>query len=574
MSQDFLIEHIKKREVFEKAYVYAIAYRITHDSYCNFIEIDYYRQNKEKLFKEIKLAIKNPNVYETQTAFSFYMPKSEMFFRRMIYTPFKDLVIKFIFVSVLAELLDFTFIQNCFSHRLDKNIEKDKKSKGYLYKYYYESFLGFITWQLAQVENSTCMLKTDISSFYDSIPHEYLLSAISKQINIGRDTDFMILFSKTLKFKICYYSIIDGRLSETHNSQGIPIGNEAEGLIANIFLKEADEALFNLNINFGRYVDDFRIFADSKCDAVKASKVLQEFLLKIGVNLNVSKTKLIEAQEEIIEFIESSQKNEVSTMQFEEEEYAENSQEKKLNKTLIIEEIDFGKTIEQDKTFKDGKHQTVFLKIEDIGDEDKAKQFCKFLNEIPFGTNLESEIFSKYMKWLHQLSKAYPKHCKFYSWLFVKFVFLDYSNDVQKISLKYLFAVLDDELVDIFIKTRIIHHLVKPRKGALTYIEKISTRKILKERIIEHITKLMGLNCIALQLNCIYAYYLLFRDHRHLQVQDFVSKALKRPIPEPIQHAVYQIGTLCFKGSPRLVSFEEILEESEIEHESESFIFQ
>ena len=102
MSKDFWIGQIRKREVFEKAYVYAISYRITHDSYCNFIEIDYYRQNKEKLFQEIKLALKNPNLYEAETAFSFYLPKSNMFLRRMIHTPFKDLVIKFIFVSVLA----------------------------------------------------------------------------------------------------------------------------------------------------------------------------------------------------------------------------------------------------------------------------------------------------------------------------------------------------------------------------------------------------------------------------------------------------------------------------------------
>lgn len=143
------------------------------------------------------------------------------------------------------------------------------------------------------------------------------------------------------------------------------------------------------------------------------------------------------------------------------------------------------------------------------------------------------------------------------------------------ISLKYLFAVFDDELVNTFIKTRIVHHLVKPRKGALTYIERISVREKLRKRIIEHITKLMRISCIALQLNCIYAYYLLFKDHQdHRHLQDFVSKNLKRPIPEPIQHAVYQIGTLYFKGSPRLISFEEILEESEIDNESESFIFQ
>ncbi|MFH7025316.1 MAG: RNA-directed DNA polymerase [Heteroscytonema crispum UTEX LB 1556] len=570
MSKDFWIGQIRKREVFEKAYVYAISYRITHDSYCNFIEIDYYRQNKEKLFQEIELALESPNLYEAETAFSFYLPKSNIFLRRMIHTPFKDLVIKFIFVSVLAELLDFTFIPNCFSYRLNRNLEKDNKSKGYLYKYYYEGFQEFIAWQLAQVEKNTCMLKTDISSFYDSISHEYLLSAISKQINIRRDTDFMLLFGKTLKFKICYYSIVDGKLSETHNSQGIPIGNEAEGFIANIFLKEADEALFNLDINFGRYVDDFRIFTSHKSDAVKASIVLQEFLLKIGVNLNASKTKIIEAQEKIIEFIEESKDSGVSAMPFQEEIYDESKQEKELDKTALIKEVDLEKASQQNETFNYSKHQIVFKNLEDIDDEDKAKQFCKFLNEIPLGTKLETQIFTKHIEWLYQLSKSYPKHWKLYSWLFVKFLSLDYSNDVQIMSLKYLFAVFDDELVNTFIKTRIIHHLVKPRKGVLTYIERISTRKILKERIIEHLTKLMEISCIALQLNCIYAYYLILKDNR--SIEDFVSKSLKRPIPEPIQYAVYQIRALCYKGSPKLVSFEEILQESEIE--SDGFIFQ
>ncbi|WP_414755480.1 RNA-directed DNA polymerase [Anabaena sp. CCY 9910] len=569
MSKEFWIGQIRKREVFEKAYVYAISYRITHDSYCNFIEIDYYRQNKEKLFQEIELVLENPNLYEPETAFSFYLPKSNMFLRRMIHTPFKDLVIKFIFVSVLAELLDFTFIQHCFSYRLNRDTEKDKKSKGRLYKYYYEGFLDFIDWQLAQVENYTCMLKTDISSFYDSISHDYLLSAISKQINIRRDTDFMILFSKTLKFKICYYSIVDEKLNETHNSQGIPIGNEAEGFLANIFLKEADEALFNLGINFGRYVDDFRIFTKNKNDAIKASIVLQEFLLKIGVNLNASKTKIIEAQEKIIEFIEESKESGVSAMPFQEDRYDQIKPEQELDKTALIQEIDSAKASRENGLLNDSKQKILFDNLENIDNEDKAKQFCKFLNDIPLGINLEPKIFTEHMELLYQLSKKYPKHWRLYSWLFVKFLPLDYSNDIQMISLKYLFSVFNDELVNTFIKTRIVYHLVKPRKGALTYIERISIPKNLKERAILHITKLMKINCIALQLNCIYAYYLILKDHK--SVEDFVSNNLKRPIPEPIQYAVYQIRSLCYQGSPKLVSFEEILEESEIE--SDGFIF-
>ena len=570
MNKDFLTEQIKKREFFEKAYLYAIYYRVKYDSFCNFIEIDYYRQNKEKLFREIKLALKNPNLYEPETAFSFYLPKSDMFFRRMIHTPFKDLVIKFIFVCVLAELLDFTLVENCFSYRLDSNIEKNKKSKKYLYKCYYEGFTDFVDWQLAQVENSTCLLKTDISSFYDSISHEYLLSAISKQLNISNETDFMILFGKTLKFTTCYYSIVDGKLCQTYNSQGIPIGNSAEGFIANIFLNEVDEALFNSGINFGRYVDDFRVFTNNKSEALKALIVIQEFLLKIGINLNSAKTKIIEAQEKIIEFIKDSKKTGGYEMLGEEDEDAQNKKESKLNKTAIIQEIDSGKASNLDE--KISPPQTEFIVIEDIDNEEKAKQFGKILNEIKLGTKLEIKVFSKHIEWLYQLSKKYPKHWKLYSWLFVKFVSLDYSNDVQIISLKYLFKVFDDKLINTFIKTRIIHHLVMPRKGALTYIERISIRTMLKERMIEHITKLMKISCIALQLNCIYAYYLLFKDHR--QLQDFVSKSLKRPIPEPIQQAVYQIGSLCYKGSPRLVSFEEILEESEIEDESEGFLFQ
>jgi hypothetical protein len=362
---------------------------------------------------------------------------------------------------------------------------------------------------------------------------------------------------------------VDGKLCETYNSQGIPIGNSAEGFIANIFLNEVDEALFNLGINFGRYVDDFRVFTNNKSDSLKALIILQEFLLKRGLNLNTSKTKIIEAQENIIKFIKDSNKSGVYGMPPEEEAYHENKQEKKLDKTHIIKEIDPKKASEQYNKLYFSKYPKKVITIHNIDDEDKAQQFCSFLHNIKLDAKLEIQTFSKHMEWLYILSKKYPKHCKSYSWLFVKFMLHDYSDDIKIISIQYLFKVFDDELVNVFIKTRIIHNLVKPRKGAVTYIERIGINTKLRNRIIEHITKLMKINCIALQLNCIYAYYLMFRDRDHRYLQDFVSHNLKRPIPKPIQQAVYQIGTLYDNHSPRLASFEEILEESEIEYESE-----
>jgi len=572
MNKDFLLEQIKKKETYEKAYVYAISYRINQDSYCNFIEIEYYRQNKERLFEEVKLIFENPESYELETAFSFYLPKSEMFFRRMIHTPFKDLVIKFIIVIILADLLDFTLVKNCFSYRLERNIEKAKKSKGSLYRHYYEGFKEFTDWQIQQVDHSFCLLKTDISSFYDSISHEYLVSAIARHLNVSKESQFMSIYSKTLKFKICYYSFLDGKLNETYNSQGIPIGNEAEGFIANLFLKEVDEALFNQKINFGRYVDDFRIFADTKNDAVKALIILQEFLLKIGVNLNASKTKIVEAQEGMKEFIKESQKGEVSALPFSEENPHDKYQEKFVDKSVLIKEISSNEIYHQNIDNGSYLEKKIFTVLEEIDDEKKAQSFGKFLNEIPLGKKLDVETFENHIEWLYQLSKKYTKHSKLYAWIFVRFVSLESNNEIQMISLKYLFKVLDDNDIHTYIKTRIMHNLIKPRKGALTYIERISTRAKLKERVILCIINLIRSSCIALQLNCIYAYYLILKDY-HL-LQDLISINLNRPIPEPIQNAVYQIGTLYYKGAPKLPSFEEILEESEVTIESEGFLFQ
>lgn len=568
MNKNFLIEQIKKTEVFDRAYLYAIVYRIKEDSYCNFIEIDYYRQNKMDLLQEIQSDFEDLSRYETETAFSFYLPKTDMFFRRMIHISFKDLVIKFIFVVVLAEFLDFTFIKNCFSYRLKKDI--NKKQNELLYQYYYEGFEEFKTWQLDQIEDNTCMLKTDISSFYDSISHQYLLSSIARQANILEDNPFIIIFGKSLKFKVCYYSV-DGKINETYNSQGIPIGDEADGFIANMFLKEADEALFNFGVNFGRFVDDIRIFTNTRSEAIKHLMLLQENLLKIGLNLNAAKTKILEAKEEIIEVVEKKPSR-ISDLLLEEELEFPNFSSKKINKKELIEEVILQ---EESLQYNDNvyfQYAEVFSRLEEIDSEDKAKIFCSILNKIPLGARIKSDFLIEKLEWLCQLSVKYPKYWKYYSWLFVKFVCLDYENEIQLISLKYLFKVFDGEEFNMLIKTRILHHLVKPRKGSLTYIERISTRKKLKERIVKSLEELVKANCIALQLNCIYAYYLLLKDHQ--RVQEFVSKNLKRPIPEPVQYAVYQIGTLCFKGSLRLPSFEEILEESKIEDQSESFLYQ
>lgn len=559
MNKNFWINKIKEKEIFDSAFIYALAYRINQDSFCNFIELDFYRQNKENLREEIEYILDFPEEFQTETCFSFYLPKDNMFFRRMIHTPFKDLVIKFMFVKIFVDFLDFTIIPNCFSYRKSqsqqKNLSKNKKNKEYLYKHFFDGVVDFETWQLEQVENFSCLLKTDISSFYDSISHKYLITAICEELNITEENQFMRLFSKTLKYKVCYYSITDGSVNDTYNSSGIPIGNEAEGFLANIFLKKADEALLESKVTFGRYVDDYRIFSNSKKDALKASMILQESLLKIGINLNSSKTKLIEAKEEIISVINQTKPSV--------EEYIEEIELKPIvDKTNLRNEV---KNHEHsgEKILDDDKIELhmPFNQLEEINTLHKVKIFCKQLNSLKPGSQVNLEDLDKYLTWLEKLSLDFPRASKFYAWLFVKFIvhFEEYS--IQLLALRKLFNILESENTHNYLKTRIIHHLVKPRRGSLTYIQRSTIHSQLNAKFLEILEGLILSECIALQLNCIYAYFLLVKDSQ--KVKSFVSHNLRRPIVEPIKYALYQISYLEQDEAADVPSFEELLNEEE-----------
>lgn len=289
--------------------------------------------------------------------------------------------------------------------------------------------------------------------------------------------------------------------------------------------------------------------------------ILQEFLLKIGLNLNTSKTKVVEAKEQIKQIIKET-KSSIFSLNFSDEEISDQT-ETVLDRQNLIDEIYSEEiSLQNNSTVIAQEEETEnFSTFEDVNDIDKAHKFCQFLNNIKLGEKkLDPDTLNNYLDWTYKLSITYPKYCKFYSWLFVKFIFHDYVNEVQVIGLKYLFKILRDDNIYVYIKTRIIHHLINPRKGTLTYIERISIIPQLRDKIIEEISNLIKISCIALQLNCIYAYYLIVKNNQ--KVKDFIAKNLKRPIPEPIKNSIYQIDHLCFQQSVRLPTFDEILDES------------
>lgn len=121
------------------------------------------------------------------------------------------------------------------------------------------------------------VVECDIAAFYDRINIHRLestLLSIGVPDNLVKQTNELLLFwSKK-------------------DSYGIPVGNAASRLLAEVALIDIDQYLLSEGIIYTRYVDDFRFFAPDLVLAQKWMNMLTNRLFHDGLMLNTSKTKI------------------------------------------------------------------------------------------------------------------------------------------------------------------------------------------------------------------------------------------------------------------------------------------
>jgi retron-type reverse transcriptase len=121
----------------------------------------------------------------------------------------------------------------------------------------------------------------DISAFFENVSVSRLKSDLE---DMGLSKEITTLLTKCLL-----------RWSEPR-SRGIPQGNNSSFILAEVYLNSIDKRLSNSGIKYYRYVDDIRIFADSKEKAVEALHQLTILLREKELNLNTGKTYICESE--------------------------------------------------------------------------------------------------------------------------------------------------------------------------------------------------------------------------------------------------------------------------------------
>lgn len=138
------------------------------------------------------------------------------------------------------------------------------------------------------------VVDADLKSYFDTIPHERLLSLVGERVSDGVVLQLVASFLEQ--------GILDGMSSWTPE-EGTPQGAVISPLLSNIYLDPLDQLMARRGFQMVRYADDFVILCRTRREAERALALVQEWTASAGLRLHPEKTRIADAQEEGFEFL-------------------------------------------------------------------------------------------------------------------------------------------------------------------------------------------------------------------------------------------------------------------------------
>ncbi len=140
----------------------------------------------------------------------------------------------------------------------------------------------------------TYIVDADLKSYFDTIPHDRLMTLVGQKVSDGRVLNLIEAFLKQ--------GVLDG-LREWTPEMGSPQGAVVSPLLSNIYLNPLDHKMAQEGFEMVRYADDFVILCRSPEDAMRALAVVQEWTAEAGLMLHPTKTRIVNATTDSFEFL-------------------------------------------------------------------------------------------------------------------------------------------------------------------------------------------------------------------------------------------------------------------------------
>lgn len=147
--------------------------------------------------------------------------------------------------------------------------------------------------EMVQYRKTNYVVEADIRSYFDTIPHDWLMKMLEHDI---ADRRFLEIIRRFLKAGV----MENGKYLDSES--GSPQGNGASPVLANVYLHYVLDNWFDVIVQrqcrgqcyLIRYADDFVCCFQNKWEAETFRRKLEERLAKYGLSLAEEKTKILE----------------------------------------------------------------------------------------------------------------------------------------------------------------------------------------------------------------------------------------------------------------------------------------
>ena len=197
----------------------------------------------------------------------------------------KDRVVQAALMLVLLPIFEADFHQHSYAYRPKRNAHQAMDAI-----------------KRAVLKGQHEIIDADLSGYFDSIPHRRLMGLVARRVSDG---SVLALVRAWLRAPVVEIDRGSGQKRITPNRRGTPQGGVISPLLANLYLDGLDKGVNDrceLRSTMIRYADDF-VICCRPGQGPGLLKRLKRWLDARGLQLNETKTRLVDVHRESIKFL-------------------------------------------------------------------------------------------------------------------------------------------------------------------------------------------------------------------------------------------------------------------------------
>ncbi len=140
----------------------------------------------------------------------------------------------------------------------------------------------------------TSIVDVDLKSYFDTIPHDRLMTLVGRKVSDSRVLSLVESFLKQ--------GVLDD-MREWTPEMGSPQGAVISPLLSNIYLDPLDHQMAAAGFEMVRYADDFVILCRSPDEANRALALVRDWTANAGLTVHPTKTRIVDATTDAFEFL-------------------------------------------------------------------------------------------------------------------------------------------------------------------------------------------------------------------------------------------------------------------------------